>query len=298
MNTQDGMPEWEVIAQHVQRTTQACISTSHVEAVAGGCINRTYRLGDRHGQCFIKLNDVTALAMFEAERDGLNEIIASNTIAVPRPLCVGTTASHAFLALEYIAMQRSGDAGLLGEQLAAMHRCQHERFGWHRDNTIGSTPQSNLEEADWVRFWREHRLGYQLRLVGDHGGGVKLRQNGERLLESLDEFFAGYQPRASLLHGDLWSGNYGYDAKGRPVIFDPAVYFGDRETDIAMTELFGGFPPRFYEAYQSAWPLDSGYRVRRTLYNLYHVLNHYNLFGGGYLSQASTMIDELLAEIR
>ena len=117
---------------------------------------------------------------------------------------------------------------------------------------------------------------------------------GEKLLKNLERFFIGYEPKASLLHGDLWSGNYGYLNNGEPVIFDPAVYYGDRETDIAMTELFGGFPAEFYTAYNEAWPLDKGYQQRKNLYNLYHILNHFNLFGGGYAMQAENMMDQLL----
>jgi len=125
-----------------------------------------------------------------------------------------------------------------------------------------------------------------------------LLRRGEALQATLTHFFTDHRPTPSLLHGDLWSGNYAFDAQGRPVIFDPAVYFGDRETDLAMTELFGGFPAAFYAAYNAAWPLDAGYATRKTLYNLYHILNHFNLFGGGYLSQAQGMIDRLLSECR
>jgi fructosamine-3-kinase len=166
------------------------------------------------------------------------------------------------------------------------------------DNTIGSTPQKNTPRQDWVAFWREQRLGYQLQLAARQGHGGALQRQGEQLLEYLPDFFTDHRPQASLLHGDLWSGNYSIDSQGQPVIFDPAVYFGDREADLAMTELFGGFGAEFYAAYNSSWPLEPGYAVRKTLYNLYHILNHLNLFGGGYLSQAQRMIQHLLAEVR
>jgi fructosamine-3-kinase len=170
------------------------------------------------------------------------------------------------------------------------------RFGWDRDNTIGSTPQLNEPSVDWVTFWRERRLGYQLELAARNGYRGRLKQRGERLLDGLGALL-DHNPVPSLLHGDLWGGNLGYDEAGEPVIFDPACYFGDREADLAMTELFGGFGRRFWAAYQEAWPLSEGYPVRKHLYNLYHVINHLNLFGGGYLSQAESMIDRLLAEI-
>ncbi len=149
-----------------------------------------------------------------------------------------------------------------------------------------------------MTFWREHRLGFQLELAVRHGAGSRIADAGSRLQEALPQLLEGHRPAASLLHGDLWSGNYSFTRAGEPVIFDPAVYYGDREADLAMTELFGGFSQRFYEAYREAWPLDAGYSVRKVLYNLYHVLNHFNLFGGGYLSQAQGMIDRLLSETR
>ncbi|HKU69691.1 MAG TPA: fructosamine kinase family protein, partial [Burkholderiales bacterium] len=150
----------------------------------------------------------------------------------------------------------------------------------------------------WIAFWREHRLGHQLKLaetLAKTEGNARLLDKGARLMEKLPAFFAGYRPVPSLLHGDLWAGNAAMMANGEAVIYDPAVYFGDREADVAMTELFGGFTSSFYSAYRSAFPLDGGYSTRRTLYNLYHVLNHWNLFGGGYGTQAGRMIDELLA---
>jgi protein-ribulosamine 3-kinase len=186
----------------------------------------------------------------------------------------------------------------LGEQLAAMHRATRDRFGWRRDNTIGSTPQVNMQLSDWVEFWRRHRLGYQLDLAARNGYRGALQDKGAQLLERLPQFFKGYRPAASLLHGDLWGGNAAVTAGGEPVIFDPAVYYGDREADLAMTTLFGGFTPAFYRAYETQWPLDPGHRERHELYNLYHVLNHLNLFGGGYRAQAEGMIDRLLAALR
>ena len=178
-----------------------------------------------------------------------------------------------------------------------MHQQPQAYFGWHIDNTIGSTPQHNDREHDWPTFWQQQRLAKQLTFAANNGAGGSLQKKGQKLLENLAVFFDGYTPIPSLLHGDLWSGNAAADEQGNPVMFDPASYYGDRETDIAMTELFGGFNTDFYSAYQAEYPLDSGYKVRKTLYNLYHILNHFNLFGGGYQSQAESMIDILLAEI-
>jgi fructosamine-3-kinase len=218
---------------------------------------------------------------------------------VPRPLAVGATADAAYLALEWIEFgpTRPQSESALGEQLAWQHRVQAEKHGWIRDNTIGSTPQVNTWSADWPAFFRDRRLRMQLELAARNGHGGALQTRGARLLECVHAFFTSYRPVPSLLHGDLWGGNWGTDRAGAPVIFDPAVYYGDRETDIAMTRLFGGFSNRFYTAYQATWPLDQAAGTRRPLYNLYHVLNHLNLFGGAYRAQAEEMIGRLLAEL-
>ncbi|MGB7551997.1 MAG: fructosamine kinase family protein, partial [Chromatiaceae bacterium] len=181
-----------------------------------------------------------------------------------------------------------------GRRLAHLHRQSQARFGWDRDNFIGSTPQPNAEAQDWASFWQTRRLGPQLNLALAQGFGGRLQDRGRRLGEACPALI-DHSPQPSLLHGDLWSGNMAFDAAGQPVLFDPAVYYGDREADLAMTELFGGFGADFQAAYREAWPLDPGYQVRRDLYNLYHILNHLNLFGAGYLGQALGMIDRLLA---
>lgn len=293
------MDLWQAVAARIQEATGDRVAAARPEPVGGGCINQAFRLSGRERDYFVKTNAAGLLDMFEAEAEGLNEIVASGTVRAPAPVCWGENGETAWLVMEYLPLGGSGrGAGArLGEQLAAMHRVSRERFGWHRDNTIGSTPQVNTDSADWVAFWREHRLRFQYELAARHGHGGALQRLGERLLEALPAFFTDYAPQPSLLHGDLWSGNYSILDSGAPAIFDPAVYYGDREADIAMTELFGGFGRDFYAAYNSAWPLDPGYPVRKTLYNLYHILNHLNLFGGGYLSQAIGMTERLLAEL-
>ena len=177
-----------------------------------------------------------------------------------------------------------------------MHRSSARAFGWERDNTIGATAQPDTWTGDWVEFLRKHRLGFQLDLAQSNGASQRTLDRGRRLLERLEDYFQDYQPAASLLHGDLWGGNWAADTEEQPVMFDPAVYFGDRESDIAMTELFGGFDEAFYEEYQAEWPLHPGYARRKPLYQLYHVLNHFNLFGETYVRQAAHIIDSLLAD--
>lgn len=241
--------------------------------------------------------------MFEAEAAGLREIAHTQTIRAPEPVCWGTADGAAYLVQEYLDLRGSNSPASvekLGLKIAQMHRvtARTGHYGWQINNTIGSTPQINTRADNWLAFWREQRLGFQLQLAANHGYGGALQRKGERLLADIPAFFTDYTPAPALLHGDLWSGNYGILACDNPVIFDPAVYYGDRETDMAMTELFGGFSPAFYHAYNDTYPLDSGYQNRKTLYNLYHILNHLNLFGGAYLSQAERMMDALLSEIR
>ena len=292
---------WQAVAGSISSAIGRAFRIQHVDAVGGGCINRSFCVHGTHGTFFVKLNYASRFAMFQAEAECLAQILETNSVRVPRPLCFDGDEKCAWLVLEYIDLAPGGlddaSAVRLGERLAALHRCTSAQFGWTRDNTIGSTPQINTQTSDWIAFWREQRLGFQLQLAADRGHTGKLQDEGARLLERLPELFSQYRPVPSLLHGDLWGGNAAAARSGEAVIFDPAAYCGDREADIAMTELFGGFPATFHAAYRASWPLDRGYEVRRDLYNLYHVLNHLNLFGGGYLRQAQEMISGLLAHI-
>jgi len=251
------------------------------------------------GSVFVKVADRQRLPLLEAEAAGLRELASAAALRVPSVLAVGLAGSQAFLALEWIEFRAatSRTEARLGELLAAQHRVTAPRFGWHRDDTIGATPQPNAWTDDWTRFFAEQRLGFQLDLAVEQGHSGRLVERGRRLCEQLDVLLRGHRRLPSLLHGDLWGGNWAADESGNPVVFDPAVYFGDREADLAMTRLFGGFGRAFYDAYESAWPLEAGATLRFDLYNLYHVLNHLNLFGGGYRAQAEALIDRLLAEV-
>ena len=287
----------EIVAARISEATGQAFSIEHRHGAGGGCINEAEVLEGGGRKYFVKLNRAALADMFAAEMAGLQALADTNTIRVPRPIVSGVAGQQAFLVLEHLDLGGRGSDARLGENLAALHRNVRDRHGWWRDNTIGSTPQINRQDSDWVAFWRAHRLGYQLQLAEEIGAPGALLREGERLLDQLPAFFADYRPAASLLHGDLWGGNHGALPDGTPVIFDPAVYYGDRETDLAMTELFGGYSADFYAAYRAAWPPDAGYSVRKTLYNLYHVLNHFNLFGAGYLGQAQQMVGRLLAEV-
>ncbi len=293
------MSHFDAIVQDIEQATGHQFTTVQTSTISGGGINSAFKLSDDSRTFFVKLNAPNMAYMFDAEAQGLSELAATQCIRIPEVICHGQTQEHSYLVLEYIDCRGFTPASsrLMGEQLAQLHHIPQTFFGWHSDNTIGSTPQYNPREYNWLVFWRQHRLAQQLKFAKQNGFASTLQTKGEQLLAVLPSFF-DTQPVPALLHGDLWSGNAAADHNGNPVIFDPACYYGDREADIAMTELFGGFSADFYDAYQASYPLDAGYQTRKTLYNLYHIINHVNLFGGGYLSQATNMIDQLLSETR
>ncbi|WOD37714.1 fructosamine kinase family protein [Nodosilinea sp. E11] len=284
---------WTAIAQHISAKTGQAFTIQERRSVSGGCINQAYQINDGAQAFFIKLNQASQVAMFEAEALGLSEMYDSQTIRVPKPLCWGTVDGSAYIVMEWLDLGGSGEAwGPMGSALAAMHRVTSDQgFGWRQTNTIGATPQPNPWTETWLEFYREQRLRHQFRLAGRRGGRFP-RQH--ELLMALPDLLASHHPAPALVHGDLWSGNAAVTAEGEPVILDPATYYGDREVDLAMTELFGRFPEAFYRAYNAAYPLEGGYATRKILYNLYHVINHFNLFGGSYEAQANRMIDQLL----
>lgn len=289
------MPDWARIIAALADAGQDVRSDAAPRPVGGGDISAAWRLETGSGAVFLKTGPSSSIDMFTAEAEGLEALAAPGVIRVPKVIACGASDNTAYVALEWLDLGRAArnTETRLGEQLAALHRSTARRFGWHRDNTIGLTPQHNEPSDDWVEFYREHRLESQLRLAADNGFTGALQEEGAKLMKRLPVFFESYSPEASLLHGDLWGGNWG-SCDGEPVIFDPAVYYGDRETDLAMTRLFGGFGRDFYAAYESAWPLCQGHRERCDLYQLYHVLNHLNLFGSGYLGRARELIRGLL----
>ena len=286
----------QIISDSITQATGQTFNIEHLSSASGGCINTAFTASGGNQSYFIKTNRYDAIAMFEAESQALDEIARTKTIRVPIPVCTGQSTDQSWLVMENLQLQTQGNQQQLGEQLAAMHRVNSKEYGWVRDNTIGSTPQINTWSDNWINFFRDRRLGYQLSLASKKGSSRSLQKSGESLMECIADFFDGYRPQASLLHGDLWGGNYAFLQTGEPVIFDPALYYGDREADIAMTELFGGFSNTFRSAYENSWPLDSGYTTRKELYNCYHILNHLNLFGGSYALQAEGMINRLLSE--
>lgn len=289
------MSFWPLLSEQIAQHTNQPFTLQSKTAIGSGCINQAYKISDGHKDYFIKINSTQFGDMFEVEALSLEELANSLSIKVPRPICYGSIGDQAYLVLEYLNLTGHANPATQGQQLAALHQVNHVQFGWHKNNTIGSTPQNNQPTTDWVSFWREQRLIPQYKLAQRNGYQLDAV---EQLIECFDSLFDNYQPQASMLHGDLWGGNAAALADGTPVIFDPAFYYGDRETDIAMTHLFGGFDARFYAAYNEAWPLCEGHQIRRPFYNLYHIINHLNLFGRGYLGQATSMAQQVLAEIR
>ena len=289
------MIDWRALGERLAAALGRPLGSSRATPLAGGDINRAFRLDAGGERFFVKLNRAEREAMFVAERQGLEALRASATIRVPEPLLVGRAGAHAFIVMEFIDLAGRPAPERLAADLAALHGCVADRYGFAGDNTIGSTPQPNAWRDDWLEFWRAQRLGRQLELGAANGLPGALLDRAWRLHDRLDEYFAGYRPPPALLHGDLWSGNRGADADGAPVIFDPACYHGDHEADLAMMELFGHPGERFFAAYREIRPIDPGYAWRRDLYNLYHLLNHANLFGGGYAAQALRLTDDLLA---
>jgi len=264
-------------------------------SVSGGSIAGSWRLACKGRRTFVKTMGTGQAAMLDAERDGLERLAESGAVRTPRVLGHGREDNCAWLALEWLELQPLSEeaSAELGRQLAELHGYRAEFFGLDNDNFIGATPQPNTQTGDWPEFLFGQRLGFQLELLADHRSGL-----GPDLTPALRDAwhrqFADYAPVPSLLHGDLWGGNGAMLDGGQPVIFDPAVHYGDRECDLAMADLFGGFGAAFFDAYMEKWPLAPGWELRRRFYQLYHLLNHANLFGGSYLHSSRRLIDQLL----
>ncbi|UTF59059.1 fructosamine kinase family protein [Gilvimarinus sp. DA14] len=259
--------------------------------VAGGDISDSFRVENTDGESFfIKVHRQKGL--LEAEYNNLLKL-DTGELACPQALGFVSVSECSALILPFLELRAQGDEALLGQQLALMHGQQSSdgRYGLDYDNYIGASIQVNCKSESWAEFWWQSRLLPQLRMAKSAGLQMDKWQG---VKSANDKILASHQPPASLLHGDLWGGNKAYLQDGTPIVFDPATYYGDRETDIAFTRLFGGFNDAFYRAYQQQWPLPAGWQVRQSLYNLYHLLNHLNLFGTGYLNSVRTAIDEVM----
>ncbi|KAK7349570.1 hypothetical protein VNO77_07032 [Canavalia gladiata] len=269
--------------------------------VGGGCINLANRYDTDAGSFFVKTNRSIGPSMFEAEALGLGAMYETGTIRVPQPYKVGPLPSGgSFIIMEFIEFGASrGNQSALGRKLAEMHKAgkSSKGYGFDVDNTIGSTPQINTWSSNWIQFYGEHRLGYQLKLALDQYGDRTIYEKGQRLVKSMGPLFTNAVIEPCLLHGDLWSGNISSDKNGEPVILDPACYYGHSEAEFGMSWC-AGFGGSFYNSYFEVMPKQPGFEERKDLYMLYHYLNHYNLFGSGYRSSAMSIIDDYLAFLK
>jgi len=273
------------------------LTITGTKPVSGGDINAVYCLQTgTGGKLLLKLNSARRFPnMFKYEQEGLLAIANSNTIKAPSTILQEEFGNDSFLLMEWIDSMRPTPASLhnLGTQLARMHQNSSSTFGWDTPNYIGSLPQSNNRHTTWATFFIQERLQPMVKLAFDNGRlTVKDLNNFEVLENRLPQLFDEGTP--SLLHGDLWSGNYLIDTDEQPCLIDPAIYYGHREMDIALTTLFGGFGPSFYEAYQQSFPLNKGWEQRMDLWNLYPLLVHVNLFGGGYMQQTRNNLSKYL----
>lgn len=283
---------WRTIESDISSAISGPIHTGDARQIGAN----TYLVGGSGNRRFflkIVLGEDAQVSV-TAEFEGLKAIAATETVGCPHPVCTGRLNDlHAYLVTEWLDLGSPPPEPRLawkelGRQLARMHRHTEPqgRFGFHVDGTIGESPQRNTWTTSWIEFFADHRLRFQESL--EPGAYPKL----EAVVDLLPRILA-HDPSPSLVHGDLWTGNAGMTPKGG-VIFDCSTHYGDREVDIAMSHLFGRLPAEFYIGYDEAWPLPSGHEGRRTLYNLYHVMNHFSMFGGGYGAQARRMMDDLI----
>lgn len=283
---------WHFISEQIRQQIKTDFSYDDIQEVSNGDSHQAFKLSDGKQRFFVKVNSNDQLANFTAEAEGLKHLAASKIFRLPTVICCGRVATHSFLVLEHISMNQGNEYSWqrAGEKLAQLHQQETQQmYGWQEDNFIGTTPQANMWHRKWCQFFAEQRIGIMLQRLAEQGHHLA---NIEQSISSVKSLLAGHQPTASMLHGDLWHGNIGFHHE-QAILFDPAFYFGDRETDIAMTELFSRFPAAFYQGYNSVWPLEEEYEYRKSVYQLYHILNHALLFGGHYLESAKVMLKNL-----
>ncbi len=257
-------------------------------------LSLTFKLTDGLQSYFIKLNNKAFFSHFQAEAYSLNKLKSLTNLACPEITAIGTSLDKSFLVLNYINFSKSKPVlwYQLGQQLAQMHfETAHGQFGWQHDNYIGKTVQPNHWSSNWTTFFAEQRIAWQLQLLSEKS---IVLGNIDHIAQVCHDALLHHHATPCLVHGDLWQGNTGF-TKEQAMIFDPACYYGDREVDIAMSELFGHFPEDFYRGYQAEYPLNKGYEQRKLVYNFYHILNHANIFGGIYLEQAKATLARIMA---
>lgn len=283
---------WHFISEQISQSIEHDFICDDIREISSGDSHNAYKISDGKQRFFVKTNNRNQLANFKAESEGLEHLQQAELFKVPKVVCCGVAIDHSFLVLEHITMDSGSTCAWFdfGKNLAELHLKQtQEMYGWQDDNFIGLTIQPNHWDKKWSRFFAEQRIGFMLQLLHEKGYALA---DIDRTVESVKRLLHGHNPVSSMLHGDLWQGNTGFH-KQQAVMFDPAFYYGDREAEIAMTELFSKFPPAFYQGYDQVWPLDTDYQYRKSVYQLYHVLNHALLFGGHYVESAKATLKTL-----
>lgn len=286
---------WQAISKQLSETLLFSYNINEKVKVHGGDINDCYMISDGEQRYFVKTNRREFLPKFDIEAESIRLLHETRTVFVPELVQTGQSKEHSFIVLNYIPTKPLDDSKhsyQFGQQLARLHQWgEQKEYGFDSDNYIGTTLQPNKWDRKWSRFFAEQRIGWQLQLLKEKGIDLV---NINEFTQIIQNRLANHQPKPALLHGDLWHGNVANSVFG-PICYDPACYWGDRECDLAMTELFEGFQPEFYQGYESILPLDLAYGERKDIYNLYHLLNHYNQFGGHYLEQSEILIKRILS---
>lgn len=289
--------DWQLFEKTLSEDMSADINIESVDPVSGGDTSRAFQIKTNQADLFVKLNNPDYEHMFRLEWSGLIEIASSASIRTPQPVTVGRTQNAAYFVMEYMEFVDKLDQQAAGKAIADLHHLEHTRFGWDQNNFIGKSVQHNEWHADWAEFYWNCRLDPQLEAAVELGHTI-LENAIEPLRLKTMTLLEHHSVEPSLLHGDLWYGNIATSIEADVVLYDPAVYWGDPETDIAATKLFGGFTDDFYDAYYQDVPLQEGADTRLPLYQLYHWLNHLNMFGASYLEQCLNCISELYADHR
>lgn len=265
---------------------------AHQNSIGGGCIGNSNKVTtESKNTYFVKFYSKTGVA--QAEALGLRELEKAKAIKVPHVIGY----SNNTLVLNYIESNRqtSNFQNKLGEKFATLHKYKGNKFGFIEDNFIGDSDQINNLSDNWIQFYTKNRLSFQIKLAKRNGlADNQLIDKFTKLKAIIPDILEKSEESPALLHGDLWGGNVMSDENGEPCLIDPAVYYGHREADLAMTKLFGGFSKEFYDSYNKTYPLKKGYQQRENLYKLYHILNHLNLFGRSYYGQAVSLMDSYL----
>ncbi|GFD89113.1 hypothetical protein KUL152_13390 [Tenacibaculum sp. KUL152] len=290
---------WHFISEHISEQTDTFFSCQRADPVSGGDTHVSYIIKDSTRRYFVKTRIYDDTQQLSHEAEGLQAISDTQTVITPKVICHGITKDSSpnmeYLVLSHVRFVEptQDDYFLLGQQLASLHQVNaYTSYGWPHDNYIGANVQTNGRIASWADFYAEKRIGSMLERLASTGAWQKNDGDIDDIVILTRNLLSLHQPHPALLHGDLWAGNAGFSKKG-PVLFDPAVYVGDSETDLAMAELFGGFPSAFFDGYKTTSSIEKNYEQRKPIYQLYHILNHGLLFGAHYIAQAKQTISEI-----